>query len=87
MFDLHDLVLNSEMVIGPNEKDILDACSDYIEDPESTTVAMIRLAKKEVQKLQYRDVPLAMSCADFYRHKKNLLNEMDEAISASYPLQ
>jgi hypothetical protein len=84
MFDLYDLALSAEMVIGPNERDILNAASKYIDDPTDTSVAMIRLAKEDVASLQYRDVPLSMSGSDFYRHKTNLMSEMDEAISAAY---
>lgn len=84
MFDLFDLKLEAELVIGPNEREILKAGSDYINDPSDTSVAMIRLAKKQIASLQYRDVPLAMSGADFYRHKSNLISEMDAAISAAY---
>ena len=83
MFDLKDLAIYAQLVIGPNEKDILQAASNKIEDPNNALVGIVRLAKVDVMKLEYGDQPLALSSADFFHHKKNLLSEMDEAINAA----
>ncbi|MGP5159709.1 hypothetical protein [Pseudoalteromonas prydzensis] len=83
MFDIKELAITAQMVIGQNESDILQAASNKIEDPNNTSVGLIRLAKADVIKLHYGDQPLVMSGSDFYHHKKNLLSEMDEAINAA----
>lgn len=41
MFDLKDLAIYAQLVIGPNEKDILQAASNKIEDSNTTKVTHI----------------------------------------------
>ncbi len=75
--------VDAHMVIGHNERTILQAASEKIDDPNHTTVGMISLAKREVTNFTYNRSLIGLSESDFLRHKQNLLSEMDEAIKAA----
>ncbi|MBD0788078.1 hypothetical protein HUO09_17120 [Vibrio sp. Y2-5] len=83
MFDPSNLFTKAELVIGPNERAILNAASTKIDTPQNTTVGLIKMAIREVKSSGDNYIALGMSKTEFVRHKRNLLNEMDEAIKAA----
>lgn len=83
MFIPLELTIKAQLVLGPNERSILDAASNKIKVPEVTNIGMVKMAKSEVLKLHYGEKHLLMNKSDFYHHKSNLISEMDESIKAA----
>ncbi|WP_318493528.1 hypothetical protein [Photobacterium leiognathi] len=83
MISVNDLGKHAELVIGANERAILNAATDVIMVPSSTNIRDLLIAKDKVGDLTFESELLGLSPIEFARHKSNLLQEMDEAIKAA----
>lgn len=83
MIGVHALGNNAELVIGVNERAILNAATDAIEKPSNTKVGSILIAIERVEELKFGSEPLGLSPVEFAKHKSNLLQEMEAAIKAA----
>lgn len=83
MIGVHAVGKYAELVIGTNERAILNAATDVIEQPSNTRVGAILFAIERVAELKFDSEPLGLSQVEFARHKSNLLQEMDAAIKAA----
>ncbi|MCG9575387.1 hypothetical protein L1D14_03965 [Vibrio tubiashii] len=83
MIGVHALGKNAELVIGVNERAILNAATDAIEKPSNTKVGAILIAIERVEELKFGSEPLGLSPIEFAKHKSNLLQEMEAAIKAA----
>ncbi|UTZ34842.1 hypothetical protein HB762_26645 (plasmid) [Vibrio campbellii] len=83
MIGVHALGKNAELVIGENERAILNAATDTIEMPSNTNVGAILIAIEKVTDLKFGYETLGLTQIEFAKHKYNLLQEMDAAIKAA----